>query len=248
MAEKWRPYLCRVNGKLASIFLDLELIKTAPIQSKPWLLWVWVYMQSPRPDGLSNNNEAPTLYKIEDALSACLAQGFAAIPCGRITTEGRREFYFYGERRDGLGGAVKKVLEEFEGYRCDTGDESDPLWNRYRNVLFPSNEDLQRIGNTDVLDALEKKGDVHSVPREVRHWIYFESESARTAFRDAAAEEGFIIESEHLSPSEPFFAIVLSQTQSVQQAAIDETVINLLHLSQSFGGEYDGWETQVVTQ
>lgn len=248
MAEKWRPYLCNVNGKLASIFLDLELIKLAPIDSKQWLLWIWVYMRAPRPDGLSESEEAPTLYKIEDALNASLAQEFAAIPFGRITTEGRREFYFYGEKRDGLEAAVKKVLRGFDGYQCDTGHKSDQSWSQYRDVLFPSPENFQRIGNMDVLGMLEKQGDVHSVPREVRHWVYFGSEMSRAAFRNAALGEGFAIESEHLSPSEPHFAIVLVQTQPVQQAAIDDTVIRLLHLAQSFGGEYDGWETQVITQ
>jgi len=42
--------------------------------------------------------------------------------------------------------------------------------------------------------------------------------------------------------------MVLVQTQPIQRATIDETVIQLLDLSQSFGGVYDGWETQVITQ
>jgi len=248
MAEKWRPYLCKVNGKLASILVDLELINSPPVSSKPWLLWVWVYLRTPRRDGLSDGHEAPTLYKIEDALNACLAQEFAAIPCGRITTEGRREFYFYGEKNGGLESAVRKVIGTFEGYRCDVGEESDPSWNQYRSVLFPSDEDLQRIGNMDVLDALEKEGDFHSVPREVRHWVFFNSESSRSSFRSAALEEGFIILSEYECDPAPRFGIELTRTQSVEQAAIDATAIQLLHLSQSFGGEYDGWETQAITQ
>jgi hypothetical protein len=32
------------------------------IVSKPWPLWTWVYFQSPRVDGLSDSNEAPTLF------------------------------------------------------------------------------------------------------------------------------------------------------------------------------------------
>jgi len=248
MTEKWKPYLCNVNGKRASIFLDLELIKSAPIVSKPLLLWAWVYMRAPRPDGLSDSEEAPTLYRIEDALNASLAQEFSAIPCGRITTEGRREFYFYGEKKDGLEAAVKRALSEFEGYQCDVGDKFDPSWSQYLDVLFPSPEDFQRIGNMDVLDLLKRQGDVHSVSREVRHFVYFDSEPSRAAFLDAVLEEGFVVESEHVSPSEPRFAIILARTQSVQQSAIDETVIQLLHLARSFGGEYDGWATHAVAQ
>lgn len=248
MAEQWRPYFCNVNGKLASILLDLELINSAPIDSKPCLLWAWVYMRTPRPDGLSESEEAPSLYKIEDALNAVFAQEFAAILCGRITTQGRREFYFYGERATGLEARVKKTMGDFDGYRCDVGNESDPSWNQYRNVLFPSDDDLQRIGNLDVLDALEKEGDVHSIPREVCHWAFFDSKASRSAFRDAAVQEGFTVISEYDCEPGPRFKIELARTQSVLQAEIDWTTIQLLQLAQSFGGKYDGWEAQVITQ
>jgi hypothetical protein len=64
MKENWKSYLCNVNDSLSSIFVDLGLRSEVPILSKHWLLWVWVYFQSPRPDGLSDGGEAPTLFKI----------------------------------------------------------------------------------------------------------------------------------------------------------------------------------------
>ena len=69
MTDNWTPDLCKVNDKLASILVNLGLRDSVPITSKPWLLWVWVYFQSPRPDGLSDSEEAPILYEIEDALT-----------------------------------------------------------------------------------------------------------------------------------------------------------------------------------
>ena len=74
MTDNWKPYLCNVNEKLASIFVDLGLRGEVPILSKPWLLWTWVPFQTPRADGLSDSKEAPTLYKIEDALELCLSR------------------------------------------------------------------------------------------------------------------------------------------------------------------------------
>ena len=93
MSENWKTYICRVNGKLASILLDFGLGELAPLESKPWLLWVWVYFKTPRADGLSDGKEAPLLYEIEDALNLRLGQACQAVPCGRITNVGRREFY-----------------------------------------------------------------------------------------------------------------------------------------------------------
>jgi uncharacterized protein (TIGR01619 family) len=246
--EKWRPYICKVNDSLASILVDLALVETAPIASKPWLLWVWVYFRTPRADGLSDSKEAPTLYKIEDALTAEVSQKCRAIACGRITTEGRREFYFYGETQEGLIGAVKAALAGFEGYNYDLGEKEDPSWTQYLDVLFPSSEDLQKIGNQDFLENLESHGDVHTVEREVRHWMYFRSNDSRQSFKKAVSNAGFRILSESNAKGDYPFGIAVARTQSVEQEVIDETVIQLLHLSQEFDGEYDGWETQVVTQ
>lgn len=248
MTENWKPYLCNVNDKLASIFVNLGLRGEVPIASKPWLLWTWVYFQSPRADGLSDGKEAPTLYKIEDALNASVSHACRAIPCGRITTDGRREFYFYGETEEGLRQGVSAGLKDFEGYRFDIGSQKDSEWEQYLNVLYPSSEDLQRIANMDLLDVLRDKGDVLTAAREVQHWMYFSSESSRVLFREAAAAVGYRFVSESISKRDLPFGIVVGRTQSIEQASIDRTVIELLHLSQRFDGEYDGWETPVVTQ
>ena len=169
MTENWRPYICKVNEHLGSIFVNLGLREAVPIASKPWLLWAWVYLQSPRPDGLSDSAEAPTLLKIERALDSSLARNCGAISCGSITTAGRREFYFYGETRDRLGDAVAAALASFEGYKFDLGEQEDPLWEHYLDVLYPSQEDLERIKNRDLLEVLAEKGDVLTAAREVRH-------------------------------------------------------------------------------
>ncbi len=251
MTETWKPYLCKVNDRSASIFVNLGLRDAAPIMSKPWLLWTWVYFQSPRRDGLSDRKEAPTLFKIEDALNLCISRNCHAIPCGRITTDGRREFYFYGETKDGFPEAVAEVAEAlagFEGYRFDVGDKKDSLWEQYLNVLYPSPEDLERIANMDLLDVLVEKGDVLTVARGVQHWMYFRSESSRALFRDAAVRAGFRIVSESTSKGDSPFGISVARTQAIEQRLIDETVVELLRLVQRFDGEYSGWETPVVTQ
>jgi Family of unknown function (DUF695)/Regulator of ribonuclease activity B len=248
MADNWKPYLCNVNGKLASIFVNLGLRGDVPIAAKPWLLWTWVYFQTPRSDGLSDGKGAPTLYKIEDALEVCVGRTCQATPCGRITTEGRREFYFYGETKSGFSQAVEAALQGFEGYRYDTGCQEDPERGQYLNVLYPSPEDLQRIANMDLLDVLVKKGDVLTVAREVQHWMYFRSESSRSLFRDAAVATGFKVVSEPSSKGNLPFGIVVARTQSIEQNTIDRTVLDLFNLARRFDGDYDGWETPVVTQ
>lgn len=248
MKENWRSYFCNVNGSLASIFVNLGLKEDAPIASKPWLLWTWVHFQSPRADGLSDGGEFPTLSKIEDTLTSEVSRACGAILSGRITTEGRREFYFYGEIRERFSDAVSTALHRFPEYSFDTGDQEDALWDQYFNVLYPSPEDLERIKNRDVLDVLEEKGDVLTAGREVQHWMYFKTEMSRSRVKDAVGKLGFRIVSESSVDGDLPFGISFSKVQPVEELSIDATVIELLHLAQQFEGEYDGWETPVITQ
>ena len=248
MTENWRSYFCNVNDSLASIFVNLGLRNDAPVLSKPWLLWVWVYFRSPRPDGLSDSKEAPEIFKIEDALTLELSRSCGAILSGRITTEGRRELYFYGETRTGFSEAVAKEMSAFEAFKFEIGEQKDALWEQYLNVLYPSAEDLEKIKNRDLLDVLEQKGDVLTAARDVEHWMCFASEASRASFRKAAVEAGFRIASESQVERGLPFGISVVRNQPLEQVLVDATVIELLHLSRQFLGEYDGWETPLITQ
>ena len=236
MTDNWKPYLCRVNQKSASILVNLGLREAVPVASKPWLLWAWIYFQAPRSDGLSDGKEAPTLYKIEDALTLCVSHACSAVLCGRITTEGRREFYFYGETKNGFHTAVQDALMGFEGYKFDVGELEDSGWAQYLSVLYPSEEDLERISNLDLLDRLVEQGDVLRVPREVHHWMYFESEASRSAFRDSVVAAGFRIEREFHQDGPLPFGVSVARTQAIEQNIIDETVIYLFRLVKRLGG------------
>jgi hypothetical protein len=157
MLERWNFYFCKVNDVLSSVALDLGLRKQVPDPSKPELLWIWVYFKSPRPDGLSSSSEFDSLVAIEKHLTESLEQKFHALLCGRITTDGRREFYYYGAHSDEFESAVADALGHFPGYEFDCGTQKDPGWKQYLDVLYPSDEDRQRIENRSVLEVLEQK-------------------------------------------------------------------------------------------
>jgi uncharacterized protein (TIGR01619 family) len=253
MAEEWNAYLSYVNNKPASVLIDLGLRAEAPLVSKPWLFWVWVYMNDPRSDGLHDGKEAPRLSAIADALTAEMALNCGAILGGRISTERRWELYFYGEAREEFEQTVSSTLRKFPDYRFDFGNQQDRLWEQYLNVLYPSDEEVQRIKNREVLDVLVERGDVLTVPRQVQHWMYFSSAEARTGFRNLAAIAGFSTFVD-LNPAQGRsedglpFGLRISHRQAIEQALIDKTVIELFRLTRRFAGEYDGWETRVITQ
>src|SRR5262249_3139590 len=138
---RWAFYFVNVNDKLASIALDLDLRGQAPVKSKPHLLWVWVYLRTPKPNGLSDNREFDAVAAIEDKLVQALSSGCNAVQAGRITSNGRREFYFYGADGINFDASVSLALNEFPQYRYESGSQDDPQWAQYLKVLYPSEED-----------------------------------------------------------------------------------------------------------
>jgi len=247
MTENWKSYICNVNGKLASIALNLSLSDEAPMQAKPWLLWVWVYLQHPRPDGLSDRSEFETICAIEDELAKQIGTECQAVKAGRITTDSRREFYFYGADEKGFKKAIRTAMGRFKQYKFDLGTQHEPDWSQYRNVLYPSDEDMQRIANRDVLDVLEKHGDTLEPVRDVHHWIYLKSIEGRQRFAKDVQDLGYTIEdeSEDLKQECPY-GLTITRDQSVTPEKIDEAVLELFRLAKEVDAEYDGWEAQVI--
>jgi regulator of RNase E activity RraB len=249
MNASWDSYVCRVNDEFASIFLDLDAIDPAAGPGRPWLVWIWVDLQDPRPDGLSTDAEAPVLYEIEDALTEQLASALQAEPVGRITTARRREFYFYAPTAEGAEEAVAAALARHPAYTYDIGAREDPGWSHYREVLYPTPLEYQRMQNRRVLDALRDNGDDLVEPRPVRHWIYFRDPAAREQFIARVAPEHFSVPpgclSEYPDTDRPF-GVCIERRDHVDQRAIDAVVVRLLDHARATDGDYDGWETKVV--
>jgi hypothetical protein len=232
VTDRWVSYFCNVNDEFASIRVNLALAEVAPDKSLPWLLCVWLAFQNPRSDGLSSPEEAPTLFRIEDALAAALDAQCGTVLAGCITTQGRREFYFYGRDKGKLREAVAKALADFAGYHFDVGEYAQPDWNQFRNVLYPTPEVMETIKNRDLVEVLVSHKDALTVARDVHHWLYFPTENARELFkRDAVEWHGFRVESESKADGELPFGIRISKLQAVDQGSANKTSTELLHLS-----------------
>jgi hypothetical protein len=249
LSDEWDFYFARVNDAVSSIFVDLGLRPDAPNEKRPWLLWVWVEMRSPRPDGLSSAEEAAKLYEIEESLNSMVPPACGAQLVGRITGSNRREFYFYGEEPGELDAAIGRAMAPFPEYQVQSGSTLQPDWEQYLELLYPSASNLQRMMNRRVLDALEKGGDVHEIPRKVDHWLEFASPEARAAARSTLEAIEFAVEGEYES-EEPGaqlpHALVVSRVDSVDMHAINGITLELARLAQEHGGNYDGWESPVT--
>ena len=140
----WSSYFANVNEELSSIFLDLGLHENAPIEKYPNLSWYWIKMEASKENGLSSQSEYDSLIKHEDALLAFLLD-LPVVYAGRITTQGRREFYFYVGDGFDFEKAIQESFASSEIYQYQTGQKSDPTWAHYLNLLYPGENGLKQI-------------------------------------------------------------------------------------------------------
>jgi hypothetical protein len=190
MPEQWDFYMMRVDNKPASVFGNFGLAGEAPKQDKPWLLLVFVQLKFPNDDGLTTKEEADDLWKLEDALVSAVQQQLDAEFVGRITTDSRRDFFFYAPREQSLDVVVAGALAPL-GYSFDSDARRDPDWRFYFDTLYPSPVDWNVILNRRVIKNLIDNGDDLSQPRRVHHYVFFTSPDDRSRFIAAAARRGF---------------------------------------------------------
>src|SRR5215831_17958027 len=247
-SQDWDFYFARINDAVSSIFLDLGVHADAPVEKRPWLLWVWVQLKSPKPDGLASSEETPALNALGEALDSTIAATCGAQLVGRVTGSGRREFYFYAAEPGELGTAVASVLGNFPDYQHQGGHESgstfQPDWDQYFS-LYPSEANLERMHNRRLLETLAAEGDVHETPRKVEHWFAFSDDETRAACRDTLAAIEFMIEEESQDEDEGAelpYALVVSRTDSIDSHTINGITIELARLAREHGGRYDGWQ------
>lgn len=248
MSNDWDFYFCRVDDNPASIFVDLGASKVAPLSQFPVLAHVRIYMQAPREDGLSSQAEFEALKSLEeDALESLQSESEASY-VGRCTSDGCRDLYFYTRTGSHWEERVGRIMKDFPTYEFECGTRSDPAWTTYFTFLNPSDEDRERIENRRTCEVLEKKGDELATARPIDHWAYFPNPSLRRAFVEEAQALGYEVTELIDSGSEDErCGVRLSAVGLPSLELIDELTLPLFRAARAHAGEYDGWETQVVS-
>ena len=245
--DHWEIYVTYVDDHPAVILVDLGIADFVPLPNKPALVWLWVHIQSPDEEGFPTEEEDMILNDIEDAVTEAM-ETTAARYVGRITTDGRREFYFYMDNPAEFRTTVTSAMSSTPQYEFEIDEAEDPEWDHYFNVLYPSPEDFQQIHNQHVISKLYEAGDSLTEPRQVDHFANFQTEEDREQFVSAAAELGYEATSRPAPNEESEFPynVGLVRVDAVDAETIDRITFELFDLARKFEGEYEGWGSKVV--
>ncbi len=249
MSDNWEMYFTNVDDAPAAMLVDLGIAEVAPDPDRSVLLWCWLHLQAPTDEGFASDEEEPRLVEIEDAFIDAVEMTCSAALVGRITTCGRREFYFYAKSSEGFEDTVAEALEPYDEYEYETGEQVDDEWSHYMSVLYPEPENFQEIFNRRVIEQLAESGDSLTAPRSVDHYANFATEQGRAGFVATAKSHGFKILSEEQSDSADDdlpFSVSLQREHAVDWETIDKVTFELFDLAREHEGEYEGWGSPVV--
>ena len=245
--EEWDFYFSNVDDVIGSFYVDLGLIKIAPINDKPNLVWVSLKMNNPREDGLSSNDEFDKLREIEDRLNEFISSKHNSIYAGRLTSNNHRDFYFYFGDTTLYDNTISEAMVAFPSYSYEFGIKEDKEWELYLEFIYPNPRQYQSIQNRRVVENLESNGDTLTKRRQVDHWIYFKTQDDRQNFLTKIKDEGFqIINQATIKESTDFpYTLQIARVDNVDLDSVNAYTLSLWELAGEYNGDYDGWETSI---
>lgn len=258
MTDNWDSYFCHVDGKPASILVNLALAARAPLAACPVLGYVSVALREPDELGFPGDREYAALGELEDRLEEALAVNGQALYAGRCAVDGRFDCFFYLRDAAGWNSRVALAMTSFPEYTFEAGAYDDPEWESYRYFLFPGEYDMLAIQNRRVRQALEERGYDPAVSRMISHWAEFPDAGSADSFSRAAQDLGFSPGSaEFVTGDEEGDGVRAFARESLSAAPrgmyrllfsrpdapsdLDAAVFSLADLAREYGGQYQGW-------
>lgn len=248
MEPQWEYYDAQIDGKPATVWVDLGLSEHAPLKRMPTLAWVWVQLEEPTEDGMPQGPEAEMVENLKEALTEYLGTRLNARLVGRNLFFGRAEYYFYAQDAKNLDTAVHAVMSGFGTYDYYYDHKKDADWSFYRDFLLPGLWELHCIRNRHMLTLLRDQGDNLQTPRPLEHWLFFATETDAKEAWALLESDGF--QQDELVEEEDYedqpWTLKVQRTEHLVPDRLDELVRQLLALAEAHNGTYDGWECEAL--
>ena len=246
--DNWDAYLSNYAGKPGSTIVNLSLHSRAPISANPYILVTGVKYVNCTPDGFPVDSEFDNLYKISNAVGEQLNEIAKPIMAGTFTFECERLDYYYLSDTTGIRSALSRLYEsKFPSYNFTINIKKDEEWKGYFSFLYPNEITQEYMANQKVLTALSKAGDNLSGVRTLDHLAYFKDSKARDCFISVIKTNGFVIDKTSAeTETEWKYFIYFSKKQNIDIHEISSVTLDLRKNAKQCGGQYDGWETQLI--
>lgn len=250
--QEWNAYRSWLDDDPAVFRLNLALDEVAPIEGFSYCVRITIELKNPDENGFSTN-ERPAIYAIEDKVLRPL-ESDKDILVAVLTARGEVTWYFYSQAPEALQERLSATWDSSMGYTYQVECSEDKPWNFFLKGLYPNIYEKQTIYNREILFACQENEDQVEVPRPIEHWLYFDTEQNMLSAIEKAAALGFTVySSKKVVPEEGKevqedlgYCLILSKENTPVQ--IDGDTWDLIDIALDTHGNYDGWETILVTK
>ena len=250
--QEWNAYRSWLDDDPAVFRLNLALDEVAPIEGFSYCVRITIELKNPDENGFSTN-ERPAIYAIEDQILRPL-ESDKDILVAVLTARGEVTWYFYSKAPEALQECLSATWDSSMGYTYQVECSEDKQWNFFLKGLYPNIYEKQTIYNREILYACQENDDQVEMPRPIEHWLYFDTEQDMLSAIEKAAALGFTVySSEKVVPEEGKevqedlgYCLILSKENTPTD--IDGDTWNLIDIALDTHGNYDGWETILVTK
>lgn len=240
MTACWDTYICEVEGKAASILVDLDAADASPQAGLSLLVYVNLAVITPDQHGFPLPEEYPALAGLEDDT----ADAFAALGgryVGRCVSDGHMDMFFYVPPDSLWREAAETALARHPAYAWQAGSQPDPDWDAYHEFLYPDALTLLLMEKRRACDELAALGDDPAHARAVEHWAEFPSLAAAQAFSDEIRADGYSVHAPQPSEDGGDKAWRVLFTRPAAPKELDEELAALLRRCADNAGSYLGW-------
>jgi hypothetical protein len=245
----WHYYITDYAEGPAAIGLYMDV--DGAVAEHPWLHWLTITMIQPSQNGMFDEAEGEDLDKLDLAMEDYLYAKAGAALVGRISSAGKRTFFFYSYSKEKFDQKVRAFLQDYK-YQYEFGQEYDPKWNVYENDLYPSKLEYWWMSVGEMINNMENEGDTLEIARRIDHWIYFPDGGKRDKFIASVQGDRFAIDNTWFNDNsdpddnpgiEGFpYGLQIYRNDPAELPHLKQVITSLYQLAEDNQGYYDGLE------
>ena len=165
---------------------------------------------------------------------------------GLRVVDGWHELYFYAPNSKQLDALVSKHLQ-YSTYAYESNVVKDTKWEFYTHALYPSELEFHHIQSAKIIFLLQEEGDSLETPREVEHYVVFDTATQKERFIAHAMACGYVYKDD-LSTEDFAHGVALTKIHNVEKATLQSVVNELYTMAKKEHGHYEGWSTLLAQE
>jgi len=224
------------------VHIEVDMNAYAYVKRFSWLFSVFIKF-----DALDDNKEGfEEFLETKESLIISLENNDRAKYVGMRILDGWSELYFYADESRELDTTVSKILKP-SNYQYESSVVKDAKWDFHYKNIFPTELELCHIESEKIIFLLQEEEDDLSLPREVEHYLSFETPTQKNKFINSLSLDEFALKDE-IDSEEFENGVAIVKTHAVTPQRVKEVVEELFYVLKKNQGFYEGWSTTLVKE